>query len=190
MIWKTKQGWSSAMTIEILWWYDNDKLRNSLTYSWEILYNITERNMLKLVRGRWRAYLSGVFWGVLWGRESMIFGWLQRLSRILPHGKQGLNVAGFYLSSFVHLSYCASSVTRGEVWQLIDSTNWIVLTAITVTQRITRSRLVNLGQCSVKNSGIRVKRCHYGHLYWHVTKSKFWEIWSNKHTTHEKRQQN
>lgn len=88
MIWKTKQGWSSAMTIEILWWYDNDKLRNSLTYSWEILYNITERNMLKLVRGRWRAYLSGVFWGVLWGRESMIFGWLQRLSRILPHGKQ------------------------------------------------------------------------------------------------------
>lgn len=175
MIWKTKQGWSSAMTIEILWWYDNDKLRNSLTYSWEILYNITERNMLKLVRGRWRAYLSGVFWGVLWGRESMIFGWLQRLSRILPHGKQGLNVAGFYLSSFVHLSYCASSVTRGEVWQLIDSTNWIVLTAITVTQRITRSRLVNLGQCSVKNSGIRVKRCHYSHLYWHVTKSKFWE---------------
>lgn len=93
------------------------------------------------------------------------------------------SVAGFYLSSFVHLSYCASSVTRGEVWQLIDSTNWIVLTAITVTQRITRSRLVNLGQCSVKNSGIRVKRRHYSHLYWHATKSKFWEIWSNKHIT-------
>lgn len=55
-----------------------------------------------------------------------------------------------YLFSSVHLSYRASSVTRGEVGQLIDSTNWIIVTAITVTQRITWSRLVNLGQCSVK----------------------------------------
>ena len=55
-----------------------------------------------------------------------------------------------YLFSSVQISYRTSSVARGEVGHLIHSTNWIILTAVTVTQRITRSRLVDLGQCSVK----------------------------------------